>query len=63
MSIFPLGWVKGKFKFQGLLPQKQDEKMATCKSWWYGHRITVDSALVLAAFVTKKFWRSDAPHP
>ena len=63
MPIFPLELVRGNPRFLGCLPQKQDEKIAMCESWCYSHHNTVDSTLVLSAFVTKKFRRSDTPYP
>ena len=63
MAIFPLELVRENPRFLGCLPQKQDEKIAMCESWCYSHHITVDSTLVLSAFVTKKFRRSDTPYP
>ena len=63
MAIFPLELVRGNPWFLGCLPQKQDEKIAMCESWCYSHHNTVDSTLVQAAFVTKKFRRSNTPYP
>ena len=60
MVIFPLELVREKPRFLGCLPQKQDEKIAMCESWCYSHHNTVDSTLVLSAFVTKNF---GAPTP
>ena len=63
MHIFPLELVRENTRLLGCLPQKQDEKIAMCESWCYSHHNTVDSTLVLSAFVTKKFRRSDTPYP
>ena len=63
MHIFPLQLVMGEPRFLGCLPQKQDEKIAMYESWCYRHHNTVVSTLVLSAFVTKKFRRSDTPNP
>ena len=63
MAIFPWESVRKNHHFKVFYPRNKDEKMAICKSWWYGHRNTVVSTLVQAAFVTKKFRRSDTPYP
>ena len=62
MTILPWRLVKEKPDCRGFCPRNKTKKWRYTKVW-YGHGITVDSTLVLAAFVTKKFRRSDTPYP